>query len=61
MRINVDMFCRAGLTHRERIAVANREPHMMQRLHDHDLNLDADTLNAICIQCDNYKAKKGNR
>lgn len=50
---------RHGLTRRQRLDVAIREPRMMQAIHD--LNLDAVIVNEICRLCDEFKRKHGGK
>jgi len=44
---------RDGLTHRERLLVAERDPRTMAAFD----SFDADTRNAICNLCDEYRQK----
>lgn len=48
---------RHGFTRRERLLIAARDARMMRVVHAQ--NWDADTINAICGLCDEFKQKHG--
>lgn len=55
--ISARTIVRDGFTRRERLAIAARDPRAMAALD----NFDADTRNAICRLCDDFKAKEQRR